>query len=427
MKTVIFEFEWRDIPGQGEPALCATMADFAIRVGDEYVTQIHDKKAKTVRNSVITPLYTVAEWLASQWWCLLDECESPTRSTDFANRHLLRVAERGFVLPDLLFRPDGESVCLEWRPRRTSFANVDFINSGTVDATVAMLRDELRDFIDAVVTRLDACGIRETWLQQEWDAIGSVDPDEEQFCRTAGRLGSDPYSLDDSIANAIQRGAGSLTASMWNDCQCVVHPNRLGDAIDWIEKGVVKFKSDLTPQEHLPGSLRDLRLQSTQRSPWDRGYEIAHSVRHALHLSDDQCLDLPGIFSSGLSPTVSHALPWLGLDAVELVMKGFIPRLVTTKTRPDSQRFLFARALMDCVMENAEEHQLLTAASTARQQQGRAFAAELLAPARLIQNKIGSTTVSRDQIDDLAQELTVSTHVVEHQIRNHHLATIVSD
>jgi len=427
MKTVTFEFEWQDIPGQGEPAIGATMADFAIRVGDEYVTQVHDKKARSVRNSVITPLYTVAEWLASQWWCLLDECESPTRSTDFANRHLLRVAERGFVLPDLLFRPDGESVCLEWRQRRTCFANVDFINSGSFDATVAMVRDELRDFIDAVVTRLDTCQIHDTWLQQEWDAINAADPDEEQFCRTAGRLGSDPYSLDESIAQAIQRGADSLTTSLWDDCHRAVHPNRLGDAIDWIEKGVVKFRSDLTPQEHLPGLLRDLRLQSTQRSPWDRGYEIAHSVRCALHLSDDQEFDVEENFPSGLGLTVSQTLPGLGLDCVELIRNGFVPRLVTTKTRPDSQRFLFARALMDCVMVHAEELQLLTVASTARQQQGRAFAAELLAPAKLIQNKIGSTTVSRDQIDDLSQELAVSTHVVEHQIRNHRLATIVSD
>ena len=427
MSTVTFEFDWRDIPGEGEPAIGATMADFAIRVGDEYITQVHDKKARSVRNSVITPLYTVAEWFASQWWCLLDECESPTRSADFANRHLLRVAERGFVLPDLLFRPDGESVCLEWRPRRTSFANVDFINSGTVDATVATIRDELRDLIDAVVTRLDACGIRDTWLQQEWDGINAADSEEEKFCRTAGRLGSDPYSLDESIANAIQRGAGSLTTSLWDDCHCAVHPNRLGDAIDWIEKGVVKLKSDQTPQEHLPGSLRDLRLQSTQRSPWDRGYDIARRVRLALHLSDDQGLDLSEIFQSGLSPTISQAVPGLGLDGIELITNGFVPRLVTPKTRPDSQRFLFARALMGCVMEHAEEHQLLTAAYTARQQQGRAFAAELLAPAKLIQKRIGSTTVSPDQIDDLAQELTVSTHLVEHQIRNHGLATIVSD
>ena len=426
MSTVTFEFDWRDIPGQGEPTIGATMADFAIRVGDEYVTQVHDKKAKTVRNSVITPLYTVTEWLASQWWSLLDECETPTRLTDFANRHRLRVAERGFVLPNLLFRPDGENVCLEWRQRRTCFANVDFINSGTAETSVVMLRDELRDLIDAVVTRLDACGIRETWLQQEWDGINATDPEEEQFCRTAGRLGSDPYSLDEGIANAIQRGADSLTTSLWNDCHCAVHPNRLGDAIDWIEKGVVKFKSDLTPQEHLPGSLRDLRLQSTQRSPWDRGYEIAHSVRRAFHLSDDQEFDLLGNFPPGLGLTVSQAQPGLGLDGVELIRNGFVPRLVTTKTRPDSQRFLFARALMDCVMEPAEELQLLTAASTARQQQGRAFAAELLAPAKLIQNKIGSMTVSRDQIDDLAQELAVSIHVIEHQICNHRLATIVS-
>ena len=300
MSTVTFEFVWRDIPGQGEPAISATMADFTIRVGDEYVTQVHDKKARSVRNSVITPLYGIAEWLASQWWCLLDECESPTRSTDFANRHLLRVAERGFVLPDLLFRPDGESVCLEWRQRRTCFANVDFINAGAVEASVATLRDELRDLIDAVVTRLDACGIRETWLQREWDGINAADPEEEQFCRTAGRLGSDPYSLDESIANAIQRGAGSLTTSLWDDCHRAVHPDRLGDAIDWIEKGVVTFKSDQTPQEHLPEPLRDLRLQSTQRSPWDRGYEIAHSARRALRLSDDQEFDVEGNFPSGL-------------------------------------------------------------------------------------------------------------------------------
>ena len=67
----------------------------------------------------------------------------------------------------------------------------------------------------------------------------------------------------------------------------------------------------------------------------------------------------------------------------------------------------------------------MTVARTDRQKRNRAFAAEFLAPADWLRERIDGTQISPDEMDDWAQELEVSTVVVGHQIENHRLASLV--
>lgn len=54
----------------------------------------------------------------------------------------------------------------------------------------------------------------------------------------------------------------------------------------------------------------------------------------------------------------------------------------------------------------------------------RAFAAEFLAPAEALRQRLGGEQVSPDEVEDLACDFDVSGYVVRHQIENHNLAQI---
>ena len=97
------------------------------------------------------------------------------------------------------------------------------------------------------------------------------------------------------------------------------------------------------------------------------------------------------------------------------------PAFAFRALRGDSQRFHFCRALGE-VLLSPDSNTLLTRTYSERQQRNRAFAAEFLAPASGLRDRISRTVVDADDIDGLAAEFGVSPHVIEHQIKNHRIA-----
>ena len=67
---------------------------------------------------------------------------------------------------------------------------------------------------------------------------------------------------------------------------------------------------------------------------------------------------------------------------------------------------------------------ILSGLATDRQAQSRAFAAEFLAPAAFLRQRLESGSAYPEQVDELSAELGVSSYVVRHQIRNQGLARI---
>jgi Zn-dependent peptidase ImmA (M78 family) len=91
------------------------------------------------------------------------------------------------------------------------------------------------------------------------------------------------------------------------------------------------------------------------------------------------------------------------------------------------RRFLLARALGVFLEGGNGRHALLSAAVTEDQKRNRAFAAEFLAPAEGIRERLTSETISADDIDDLSHAFDVAPMTIQHQIQNHRLATILDD
>jgi len=85
-----------------------------------------------------------------------------------------------------------------------------------------------------------------------------------------------------------------------------------------------------------------------------------------------------------------------------------------------NQRFAQARALWHFVFGVPSQSFLLTPAHTDRQRVERAFAAELLAPAEGIRERLQSDEVefTFEDVEAIARDFGVSPMVIRHQIEN---------
>ncbi len=68
---------------------------------------------------------------------------------------------------------------------------------------------------------------------------------------------------------------------------------------------------------------------------------------------------------------------------------------------------------------------MVTRAQSDRQKCSRAFAAELLAPAGAIRERVSRPGIASDDVDELAALFGVSSFVIQHQLENHRIASII--
>jgi hypothetical protein len=420
MTQLTIETDWANYPGPDRPEVLATYANLLIRVGDETVTRVHHRDSRTTSDRVLLALYPLAEWIAGHWWFLTDESEIPGR-LGFTDRHALQRGRAGYCVPDLRFVSEGESFQIEWAPYSYIHAPVDFISGGSKTLRRQPVEDVLRDFVDKVEDRLTKEGITDTWLQHEWAAVreAEADPEQSQFCRAAAWLGLDPFDLGENDSQKIEALSGKLPAELTEDAFRAASLASLESIAEWIESQLASCPPSRWKTTEL-ASVRSQFQSAANGLPWEIGYELARCVRDARPDLAGTPTQVESLFGGELPVITADNTP-SAVDGLVLAEDGFECR--TAKRQPESQRFLIARAVFDFIGLN-QHKSLLTAARTTRQSQGRAFAAELLAPAAVLRDRLNSGWATPEQLSDLAAELQVSYYVVEHQIQNHRIATI---
>ena len=428
MSKLSLDFSWREAPGSSDPAILHTMADLSIRVDDEPVTRVFDRKSRTTRDTVFVSLYPLAEWIAARWWPLLEENLAPQRgdSQSFDERHSLAHAGDGFALPRLTLVPEGESTLLRWEHSSSSYQHVEFLGDGEARVPKADVSEVMSGFVEAVTGRLESFGVADTWLEKEWKALRETDADAEEadFCRMAAYLGLDPFDVADDVGKAIVEVASSLPDSIVEDVFRCASVSTLKSTSDWVLRGIEELRSARFTMKDL-GAVRKALQPLPSAAPWEQGYELARQFRRQLDLSEGPLLDLSPILGPN-PPLIRASTPSLpGLDGLvrRLDGKGF--SCFTSRTRSESVRFLLARALCLYLEHGDAPLSVLSGAVTQRQKRNRAFAAELLAPAKAIQKRLPSEMLAAEDIEEVACEFGVSSYVVEHQIVNHHLGTIM--
>lgn len=425
MSELKFDFSWRDAPGASDPAILHTMAELRIMVDGQAVTRVLDRKSRSDRESVFVALYPVAEWIVANWWPLLEENLAPRREDrlSFEARHCLYGAGDGFARPKLTIIPEGEIVLLQWKGCALERQPVEFLAAGTARLPREHLRVELSDFVEAVLARLSSFGVEDSWLAQEWQALNKLDEEQEVFCQASACLGLDPFDLSVENRQAILDAASVLPVELAEEVFRSVSPATLGQASRWVLQAVSRL--DEAPPAFDLRTIRAAIHSSGPAAPWDQGYQMARQLRERISLSEEPPVSLESIFD-GHPPIIQSKLPRVpNLDGIVRNFGGKSFRCFTGKLRPDSSQFLLARSLCAYIENKEDDLAMLSGAVTQRQKRNRAFAAELLAPARAIKSHIESEWITAEDIEDLGREFRVSSYVIEHQIKNHDLGVIV--
>ena len=413
-----FRFDWVDVPPSPDDLARHTMAALSIEADGAAITSVVDRRSRALRDHVVVPLFTVAEWLVTNWWHLFHEIESTgEQKPGFESRHNLAFAGDSFILPSLIMIPAPDRVHLRWRRRKPEHARIEFVDEGEASVGREELEAQFRDLIDAVLERLRGAGIALESLDSEWAAVNSLEPEERKFSRAAALLGVDPFDVSDSRAQEIVAFWEHADPAIRDDALAAANVDGLAQVGHWLSQAFDDLEAAVSG-----GGWEDVRRALPQPSapePWRRGYDLARSVRPQLGSSGGRFE-----FSSDGSLVVrSHERqpPSAGIQGL---VAADAPTCVLTPKREAGKRFLTARALGDYLGRTEPGPALLSALATDRQAQSRAFAAEFLAPSDSLRRRLKGRPAEPEQVDELAHEFGVSTEVIRRQMENHGLATI---
>lgn len=425
------DFEWQDPGGAKGAELRATWASLSISIGGQSVTEAIDQRSRSVRGSIFLPLFPLAEWIADQWWFLQSEPENPDRSEsmEFDRRHNLRWAREGFVLPSLRFVTRGTHIAAQWRPLEIADARIRFVASGDAVLPAGVLFGRLRDFLNAVIARLDDSAIAKTTLHEQWRAIENANADEKRFCLAAARLGVDPYSAPESLENRILEAAQSVRSDLLDDLLSLTDADHLNDHASALRSASEAIAADADGVDALEKVRNHAPTFETHANPWETGYRFAERLRKALNGGLWKSKSLNELAGHIHLDHVDHCLlsnteDCRFLDALAGTNHRNNPKFILEKTRPDSKQFAFCRALFEHLTLPHGRFAVISKLKTERQQMNRAFAAEFLAPHEMLKNDLSGYAVGEEEIDDLAADYGVSAYVIRHQIENHGLAQV---
>jgi hypothetical protein len=426
--------EWLEAPGVTTPELAATWARYEIWVGDRCITQLETADG-TFRRSVYGSLYPLAHWIASNWWLLISHVRPSAvdtrywtwqnvRSYPWLAQHNLRAAGDGMAWPDVTIVAEGAVTRIAWsQDYYRHLLPVRFASDGNSVVRTDEFQVELAQIVNHVLERLTEAGLPKTPLAEEWSAIAKADDEEQAFCRTVARMGLDPYSISDKIADDVVNIAEKLPAEIVGDFFDSADVTALSGAAEWARRampvaGRAAAKAAKTLRTFYEAvSSRSESFVSTMdvERPWELGYAMARQVRHELDVKDTDLFDVS---------------PWVGLGDVRAPSNGIQGFVAVTDDRcglvlgshglgAAASRFSRARALGRALARPEQRRFVLSAARAQDERVARAFAAELLAPAdgiRLALDAIGKNDDSA--LEAVAQHFRVSPLVVRHQYDN---------
>lgn len=435
MPRLEFEMEWQEAEHVRGEELTATWACLTIRLGDRSISRVFDKRAKTVRDGIFIPVYPLAEWLVENWWSLLYEFENPLKrhDADFIWRHSTAYARQGYALPGLEIISSESRTKLRWAPDLLKWSGIEFIGPGGEEwIDKESFRDACEQLVSAVVRRLATIGVEGTRLQRDWAVIQATDTEEEEFCRVAGGIGWDPYALSEKERDLVQKIDRELTHDVLEQAVPILDPAKLDADIEAIVRGLRVGREARVPLlefRKMRGVIVGIAGNEPYATPWKVGYDLAHEARRHLGLNGQA---LPSFEAIGRAIAESPAVLEAATRPVDFGAAALVDGLVAQAESDDpgfafqdrhdeSLRFHFCRALAEVLMHPGQDS-LITRAKSDRQRLSRAFAAEFLAPADALRERIRTSEIGEDDVARLTKEFGVSSFVIQHQLENHQIA-----
>lgn len=244
-----------------------------------------------------------------------------------------------------------------------------------------------------------------------------IDPEVAQWRAYEARLGYDADEAPEDLIGAIDQLLTSAGKSAAEEILPVLRPHeretikRLMELSD--APGVLATFSSLPREPNIANGL----------PPWEAGREIAHWLRGKIDhgsgpISDTELSDLLGVQTDALR-TYEEGVDRVGLGV--RTSSGAETILHFRKRNPPGRRFEAARFLAEHLTSPTEDRWLpLVDRGSARQKLQRAFAAELLAPIKDLQDFIGPSGTS-ERMEEAGEVYGVSPLAIRSQLANHGL------
>ena len=433
-RSLLLECDPVDHPAALDAVERASWCAMRVWAGGQCVSTSRDRSSQAERKTLYVPAFPVAEWLARNWWALLNEvCSwdtvpvSPGKEAQkrWKSRHCLRSADSSLMLPALYLFHDGKCLRAEWRsdaPGSLPHMPGEFTAEGTQQLDRNTTEDALADFVNGVLDRVagtDDEAVRQ--LRALWRAIQGADTEEKRFCTLAGRMGLDPYDpseVSDELARFFEESISDVEAPLVRDLTEVARPESIASQWSWLTKANSDLGLRANPVD-LPFDLPSLELPPPQF-----GYRLARQVRSAADTAPAAPLHsvtetAKSVLRGGFRTEDYNHIPGQGIRAIvggsesgDIVVAGPRP------SRVDSQRFLEARSLYHALAATRKSQRLVTEAGSWDQKASRAFAAELLAPRQALLNRLTESAADGETVDRLSSEFQASTLVIERQLEN---------
>jgi hypothetical protein len=425
MTDVRFDVQWQEADEVSSKELAATWARFALYVGDECLTVVEDSLSDSYRSTLDVSMYPLAEWVAFNWWFLTTPNAGGRRASaagakTIYERHCLSAAADGFPWPPLFLFPEENCFLAAQTPRRSSSQRVNFVRSGRYLLDFESTIYALERFIDTVVRRLEDQGVCDSRLQREWDSIQSAPSDEIEFCRAAALMGQDPYSIDAALAEALVEADASVGSSdLFLEMLPAIGFPQLGLGVEWLVSSlhVLEAEQPILTGDDLLRVVKGVRRTAASAispvAPWQAGYERARIVRASMDLDPLNDLDMDPFVAVG---HVDEQSPG-ALEALARAERSIAVAVVSKQRTSESTRFIQARTLSRAVFAERQGPQVISHGSGLRDRAERAFAAELLAPARGLETFLNGDLSEAAQ-SAAAQHFHVDRLVIEHQVDN---------
>jgi hypothetical protein len=426
--TFAVDLQWPANPGRGgDPLLDGSLASFQILVGEKSLTAYQTEKGDK-HSYLHVPTYYLVEWLAQNWWSFLYEPRKNDREDfeqDFRSRHWLGIARNGFALPDVTFSPAGEKIEIVARSAFLRFAQLNFIEAVTATASIDSVRSEFSKFIEQVLVHLTESGVSDSAAHRHWDRVRNTTVDEESYCRMVGALGISPYLSHPDVDKVLERVTGSIPETMLTDLCDATNMGNFENAAD----AASGISAALTSAKEISvGKLVEAQKPKdvTPRA-YEWGYQSTDMARSVLGIAHDDPHGSTAFFErlqfDASAETEQCSSPE---NAAPSIISGAVQRnddkmrVAVLGSNRAHRKFAAARAAFLGWSRGSKSSRLVTTARTRDQQASRAFAAELLAPAKFLRKRLGDRSeVSPFTLDRISEEIGVAPTVVHYQAKNH--------
>ena len=394
----------------------STLCDLQIFVGSGNACAWEDIDTGASFHHLTLPAIHLAEGISGDWWSIFgarDRWQSILRH------------RTGYALPDLRFSFDGalffaSAKRLAYRNPGLRFAQEPFEAMTRKEA-----EEELADFIQQVVDKLEQSGIANTEVATCWSRVkqSMKDPGEVEFCEAAGALGVDPYSIEDSDATFVEE-AGKLFSG--EELIEFIAKFRLGrtnlvsreTALEAI-RDVETKQPETSRLPELLNAARQIRHACQRREDervWVASYRAARAFREAIGIDDSITAQSPATVAAKLGCGDFQQVGNLaGVDAVVSRTNNNIHVYLGILNGRPAENFAFARAIGSAICFPETQRSVVNDLLGAeRQAAGRAFAAEFLAPVEMVMDMHSDGM----EINDISAQFNVSPMVIGLQMEN---------